>query len=149
MKELARKQIKHLAEILVARAASLQSEIRAEIEANSSYGDIAGNVTDLGDEASADLLADLGNANVSRDIQELRAITEAQRRIKEGTYGLCPDCNKEIVYERLIAYPTAQRCEPCQSRFEKSSHNQQNGRQCKASTLTPSSLLDPTAAFRE
>ena len=119
MKQLTRKQIRHLAEILVERAASLQVEIRAEIEANSSYGDIAGNVTDLGDEAIADLLADIGNANVSRDIQELRAITDAQRRIKESTYGLCPDCGKEIIYERLIAYPTAQRCEPCQARYEK------------------------------
>jgi DnaK suppressor protein len=119
MKELTQKQIKHLAEILVERAASLQSEIRTEIDANSSYGDIAGNVTDLGDEAIADLLADIGNANVSRDIQELRAISDAQLRIRDGTYGLCPDCGKEIVYERLIAYPTAQRCEPCQARFEK------------------------------
>lgn len=119
MNELARKQIRHLTEILAQRAASLQSEIRTEIEANSSYGDIAGNVTDLGDEAIADLLADVGNASVSRDIQELRAITDAQQRIKEGTYGLCPDCGKEIVYERLIAYPTAQRCEPCQARHEK------------------------------
>jgi len=119
MKELTQKQIKHLAEILVERAASLQSEIRTEIDANSSYGDIAGNVTDLGDEAIADLLADIGNASVSRDIQELRAISAAQLRIKDGTYGLCPDCGKEIVYERLIAYPTAQRCEPCQARFEK------------------------------
>ena len=119
MKELTRQQMKHLAGILVEREASLQSEIRTEIEANSSYGDIAGNVTDLGDESIADLLADIGNANVSRDIQELRAISAAQRRITEGTYGLCPDCGKEIVYERLIAYPTAQRCEPCQARFEK------------------------------
>jgi DnaK suppressor protein len=119
MKELTRQQMKHLAEILVERAASLESEIRTEIEANSSYGDIAGNVTDLGDEAIADLLADIGNANVSRDIQELRAISAAQLRIKDGTYGSCPDCGKEIVYERLIAYPTAQRCEPCQDRFEK------------------------------
>jgi DnaK suppressor protein len=119
MKELTRQQMKHLAGILVERATSLQSEIRTEIEANSSYGDIAGNVTDLGDEAIADLLADIGNANVSRDIQELRAISDAQRRINEGTYGLCPDCGGEIVYERLIAYPTAQRCEPCQARFEK------------------------------
>jgi DnaK suppressor protein len=119
MKELTQKQIKHLAKILVERAASLQSEIRTEIDANSSYGDIAGNVTDLGDEAVADLLADIGNANVSRDIQELRAISAAQLRIKDGSYGLCPDCGKEIVYERLIAYPTAQRCEPCQARFEK------------------------------
>ena len=119
MKELTRKQITHLAEILVERAATLQSEIRAEIEGNSNYGEIAGNVTDLGDEAIADLLADIGNANVSRDIQELRAITDAQRRIKNGTYGLCPDCDLEIIYERLIAYPTAQRCEPCQARYEK------------------------------
>jgi DnaK suppressor protein len=119
MKELTPKQIRHLAEILEKRAASLQSEIRAEIAANNSYGEIAGKVTDLGDEAIADLLADIGNAGVSRDIQELSAITDAQRRIKEGTYGTCSDCGLEIIYERLIAYPTAQRCEPCQSRYEK------------------------------
>jgi DnaK suppressor protein len=112
-------QIDHLGKVLADRASALQVEIRAELAANSNYADIAGTVTDLGDAAVADLLSDIGNANVARDIAELRDIEAAKQRIGAGKYGRCPDCGKDIAYQRLIAHPTAKRCEPCQIRFEK------------------------------
>ncbi len=119
MTKLAEKQISHLAKILADREVVLQAEIREELAANSDYASLAGSVTDRADEAVADLLADLGNANVSRDIRELRDIDEAKIRIKTGDYGVCRECGNGIRYERLIAAPAAIRCESCQRQYEK------------------------------
>jgi DnaK suppressor protein len=119
MAKLTQTQIGHLEKVLADRAAALQVEIRAELEANSNYADIAGTVTDLGDAAVADLLSDIGNANVARDIGELRDIDAAKQRIGAGNYGRCADCGRDIAYQRLIAHPSAKRCEACQIRFEK------------------------------
>jgi len=35
------------------------------------------------------------------------------------SFGDCPDWGGEIGFARLLAYPTAQRCTPCQDRHEK------------------------------
>ena len=37
-------------------------------------------------------------------------------RIKEGTYGICVDCGKEINLERLALLPYASRCTSCQKK---------------------------------
>lgn len=47
---------------------------------------------------------------------KLRLIEEALRRIEEGAYGLCQDCDGEISAKRLAAVPWARRCIVCQDR---------------------------------
>lgn len=42
--------------------------------------------------------------------QELKNVESALKAIKEGTYGYCDECNKEIPYERLKAIPTTTKC---------------------------------------
>jgi RNA polymerase-binding transcription factor DksA len=37
-----------------------------------------------------------------------------------GVYGLCEECDTEIPFERLEAYPTARRCLEHQRRHEQS-----------------------------
>ena len=59
-------------------------------------------------------MRDLAHAEVARDIGELRDIVAAERRIAAGRYGICIDCDTPINYKRLVAYPTAKRCRPCQ-----------------------------------
>lgn len=83
------------------------------------YAELAGAVTDRGDESVADLLADLGEAELSRDLAELREIEAARRRIAGGTYGICVDCGADIGFERLLAEPAAARCVEYQARHEK------------------------------
>jgi RNA polymerase-binding transcription factor DksA len=76
-------------------------------------------VHDLGDESIAALLSDIGNAELSRDLEELREVEAARRRLTEGAYGICVDCGAEIAFERLRAEPAAARCVECQARHEK------------------------------
>ena len=43
----------------------------------------------------------------------------AMKRIKEGTYGICVDCDKKIPAARLQAKPEATRCVNCQELKER------------------------------
>jgi DnaK suppressor protein len=82
------------------------------------YLQIAGQVHDAEDEALADLLVDVNLAEVTRELQELRDIDAALRRIVLGTYGVCVRCWQAIDRERLDAYPTAKCCVTCQRHEE-------------------------------
>ena len=52
----------------------------------------------------------------SRDIQI--QVEEARRRLTEGEYGRCAECDEPIPLARLRALPFALRCLPCQERYE-------------------------------
>ena len=86
---------------------------------DATYGELAGPVADSGDMATADLISDTDNANLSRDLQELRALDAALKCIDDGSYGQCTDCGGDIVFERLLAQLAALRCMSCQRVFEK------------------------------
>ena len=102
------------------RWSELRDETRAALarSENEGYVDIAGRVSDLEDQALADLLVDVNLAEVTRAVQEIRAIERALRRIALATYGICVSCGQPIERERLEAYPTANRCAVCQRAHE-------------------------------
>lgn len=114
-------QIDELADALRARREALTAETHAEADRarDESYRDLAGAVADTGDDAVADLLSDLEQAELGRDIGELRAIDAALARIERSAYGRCEDCGGDIELDRLRANPAAQRCIACQSVHEK------------------------------
>ncbi len=45
-------------------------------------------------------------------------LDEALRRLDEGTYGVCEDCEVPISQARLLALPFARRCLECQQQAE-------------------------------
>ena len=121
MAVLTQEQTRRLRKLLDERSTLLVEEVRTELErsGNEHYAELAGRVTDTGDEAVADLLADLGAAIIDRQINEIRDIDAARQRMNAGTYGECIECGSEIGFERLRAYPTAKRCIECQNMREK------------------------------
>ena len=80
---------------------------------------LADRVRDVGDESMADLIVDLDLADTDRDLRELKDVEAALTRLRLGTYGTCMHCGGPIRAERLAAYPTAKRCQPCQALHEK------------------------------
>lgn len=111
----------HFQEELRARAHALRAEVRDTLLKSNreQYAELAGQVHDAGEESLADLLVDVNQAEIARDIRELRDIEAAQRRIANGSYGICLDCDENIARARLDAYPTAKRCLKCQQAHEK------------------------------
>lgn len=115
------KQLQQLRGMLTKRREALEAETHAD--AAKARGDVysqtTGPVADTGDEATADLISDVENAELSRDLQELREIDAALARMAKGSYGTCIDCGEEISLERLHSEPEAVRCFKCQSVHEK------------------------------
>jgi RNA polymerase-binding transcription factor DksA len=119
---LSRPQLQTLSLALEDRRRALRAELLRDAERTrtESYSEVAGPVTDLGDEALADLIADLDNAELTRDLNELRALEEALNRLDKGaSYGRCADCGAEIPFKRLRAEPSALRCIDCQRVHER------------------------------
>lgn len=118
---LNRREIIELASAIEERREALAVEIRREVARarGETFAEVAGSVHDTGDEALADLVGDLDNAEVTRDLAELRELDSARARIADGTYGVCADCGADIPLARLRAQPAALRCIACQERHEK------------------------------
>lgn len=113
-------QIHDFKKILDDRFFELREEIRLELleSDDQHYIDLAGQVHDRGDASVADLLVDLQLASLDRHTEEIRDIDVALMRIVAGNYGVCINCEVSIEADRLKAYPTAKRCQPCQARYE-------------------------------
>ena len=118
---LTSQQAQELRRRILERRRALAAELRGDAERarGAQYGALAGATHDTGDESVADLLADLGQAEMTRDLTELRDLEAARLRLADGTYGMCADCGGEIGFERLRANPAALRCIACQTRHEK------------------------------
>ena len=118
---LSAKQSEEFGRLIRARREQMMSELLEDVarSRDESYASVAGQVTDLGDEALADLLSDMDNAEVARDVREIRALDAALSRLEDGSYGVCADCGGDIGLERLRASPTAMRCIKCQQVYEK------------------------------
>jgi RNA polymerase-binding transcription factor DksA len=119
METLTPKQLDHLTTLLNERERALRLDLMRETNQKDEYIDVATEAPDPGDSSFANLAVDLGNAAVTRDIVELRAIEAAKQRMENGTYGQCVNCECDIPYGRLEVQPTAERCAPCQEMYEK------------------------------
>jgi DnaK suppressor protein len=62
---------------------------------------------------------DLAIRNVDRDSSLLRHVKSALRRIHDGSYGICIECESDISPKRLAAVPWAPRCIKCQEVFDR------------------------------
>ena len=128
MAKLTGDQLAQLKTTLQKRYLELREEVRSELERSGDqhYIDLAGSVTDAGDDSVADMLVDVDAAIVDRQVHEMREVEASLKRLAELNFGECIDCGDEIGFDRLMAYPTAQRCMRCQSLHEKIYSHEQN-----------------------
>jgi len=97
--------------------------LRAELEAGRTLGSgdparVAREVVDREEEAQAQVSSGINDAEMARDVAELREIGEALQRLDVGRYGLCKDCGDSIDARRLAAELFAVRCTACQGKLE-------------------------------
>ncbi len=70
------------------------------------------------DDAAAETQRQADVTHLARSATALSDIEAALRRIDEGDYGLCIDCDETIDLRRLQAHPAALRCARCQQSYE-------------------------------
>jgi DnaK suppressor protein len=75
---------------------------------------------------------DLAIRNVDRESNLLRDVKEALRRIHDGSFGTCVDCESAISPKRLAAVPWAACCIQCQEAAER---DRQEGTESLTGTL--------------
>jgi DnaK suppressor protein len=109
---------------LIEMRLSLIREAKAEIVQILDAGGKYNGVSDDGDLADVAIRDALQATNLTRHRTKLKAIEEALRRIDEGDYGICEDCDEEIPVGRLNAMPFAVRCIECQEKQESASIRQ-------------------------
>jgi DnaK suppressor protein len=121
MSHLTPQELASLEQQLNQREALVRAQIRVGVghREDEPYAELAGSVGDLADDASADLIVDIDNAMIGIELAELRDIEAARTRIMDRRYGICVDCDQDIEYARLQAYPTAKRCTVCQNMHER------------------------------
>jgi len=102
------------------RRGELWEDIRRELEKHEDqqFTDLIQQGADPDDRSVADLLVDLNLSEISRDVDELRAIEYALARIRAGSYGICQACGQPISTERLRAIPETPLCIDCQTLAE-------------------------------
>jgi len=114
-------QSEELKAIVEQRRDALLRDLGQDLDRMRSDGleQVVGAVPDPGDESVQSLIQDLDQAEASRDLAELRTLDAARARLHDGSYGICSNCGQDIGFERLRAYPGAERCIRCQTQFEK------------------------------
>jgi DnaK suppressor protein len=65
---------------------------------------------------------DLAIRNVDRESRLLLQVRAALRRIRDGSFGTCIDCESAISPKRLSAVPSAPRCIECQAAVYRGEH---------------------------
>ena len=65
---------------------------------------------------------DLAIRNVDRESRLLLQVRAALRRIRDGSFGICIDCESAISPKRLSAVPSASRCIECQAAADRGEH---------------------------
>ncbi|NLL43204.1 MAG: transcriptional regulator [Firmicutes bacterium] len=113
-KEALAKEKKELQEVeaRLGGADGLGASLREGIGELSAYDNHPG---DLGSEMY-ERSKDLGLLENIR--QQIAEIEEAQRALKEGTYGFCRSCGRSIAEMRLLALPRTLLCMQCQREKE-------------------------------
>ena len=75
---------------------------------------------------------DLAIRNVDRESNLMRDVKDALRRIQEGSFGTCVECESAISPKRLAAVPWAACCIQCQEAAER---DRQEGTESLTGTL--------------
>ncbi|MDP9115316.1 MAG: TraR/DksA family transcriptional regulator [Acidobacteriota bacterium] len=105
-------ELKKFTATLTARASELEGLIR-----NREAAAIETSVDAL-DQIQHAVERELALGTLARESSGLRETRAALRRIDDGTFGICTDCEENINPKRLAAVPWAARCIACQERAD-------------------------------
>ena len=82
-------------------------------------GDLSGYSFHMADMATDNFDREFSLDLASAEQTILNRIDEALRKMEDGSYGVCENCNKPISFKRLKAVPYAKLCIKCKEDEEK------------------------------
>ena len=102
------------------RLETRQQELRRTVTRNQQDGRSADEDTaqDIADRAASSYNKEFLFSQSNNDRQLLQMVESALDRIREGTFGECISCGKEINPKRLEAVPWTRHCIECQEKLE-------------------------------
>ena len=84
------------------------------------------------DQATTDTEQAMRMRLCNREVLYLKKLDEALKRIAEGTFGQCDECEEDIELKRLEARPTATLCVSCKEEQERKEGLTASGRESKS-----------------
>lgn len=116
---LSKEQLKQFRQLLITERAKLTDEIKSIARETSTSpreasGDLSGYTVHMADMAADTYDRELSMNIVSTEQEILYQIDDALKRLDDGSYGLCQQCNQPISMSRLKAVPYASLCINCQ-----------------------------------
>jgi DnaK suppressor protein len=102
------------------RLETRQQELRRTVTRNQQDGRSADEDTaqDIADRAASSYNKEFLFSQSNNDRQLLQMVESALDRMREGTFGECISCGKEINPKRLEAVPWTRHCIECQEKLE-------------------------------
>ena len=103
------------------RLETRQHELRTMVSRNDQEGRSADQeaTQDIADRAASSYNKEFLFSQSNNDRQLLQMVDGALARIREGSFGECISCGKEINSKRLEAVPWTRHCIECQEKLEK------------------------------
>ena len=125
MKKLLKKELNNYRDKLVKlrgeildEVKQIQEDVLMKSQAEAS-GDISSHSLHIADAASDSFERDFSLGLASSEMDIVRQIDVALRKIEESNYGICDSCQKLIPRRRLDALPYVRFCMKCQEKLEK------------------------------
>lgn len=118
MPALTKEQLKQLRQLLITERARLTDEIKsiardASTSPRDASGDLSAYTVHMADMAGDTYERELSMNIVSSEQEILYQIDDAFKRLDDGSYGICEQCNEPIAMSRLKAVPYASMCINC------------------------------------
>ena len=117
-------EIERYEKLLLAKKKELLKEMGILMESHvattikDSTGDLSSYSYHMADQGTDAMESELAFMFASKSGRLVYHIDEALRRIKDGSYGKCSSCQKQISKPRLTAVPHARLCIECKSSEE-------------------------------
>ena len=116
---LTKQQLKFFRQLLITERAKFADEIKsiahdAAKSPRDASGDLSAYTVHMADMAADTYEREMSMNIVSSEQEVLYQIDDALKRIDDGSFGICLQCNKPITMSRLKAVPYASMCIACQ-----------------------------------
>ena len=121
-----KEQLKQFRQLLIVERTKLTDEIKsiahdASTSPRDASGDLSAYTIHMADMAADTYERELSMNIVSSEQEILYQIDDALKRLDDGSFGICQQCNQAIALSRLRAVPYASLCIECQRSKERKS----------------------------